>query len=154
MRAWALPSIFLVAGLSTIAIFTLAVANPSSTSEVKAKRPVQGDASAPVLIQEDGDFQCPSCGAFARGIEPQIRAAYIDTGRARTGRACAPPSSRASSRSPSGHESLGEPTVADAICDRLLAGAHRIELSAASLRRSEARTAPAAAATDGPATRP
>ena len=52
------------------------------------------------------------------------------------------------------HESLGEPTVADAICDRLLAGAHRIELSGASLRRSEARTAPAAAATDGPATRP
>jgi IstB-like ATP binding protein len=46
------------------------------------------------------------------------------------------------------HESLGEPTVADAICDRLLAGAHRIELSGASLRRSEARTAPAAAATE------
>jgi DNA replication protein DnaC len=33
------------------------------------------------------------------------------------------------------HEGLGEPTVADAICDRLLAGAHRIELTGASLRR-------------------
>ena len=52
------------------------------------------------------------------------------------------------------HESLGEPTVADAICDRLLAGAHRIELSGASLRRSEARTASRAPATDGQATRP
>jgi len=30
-----------------------------------------------------GDFQCPSCGAFFRGIEPQIRAAYIETGLAR-----------------------------------------------------------------------
>lgn len=37
------------------------------------------------------------------------------------------------------HEGLGEPTVADAICDRLLAGAHRIELSGASRRRSEPR---------------
>jgi DNA replication protein DnaC len=37
------------------------------------------------------------------------------------------------------HEGLGEPTVADAICDRLLAGAHRIELTGASLRRAEAR---------------
>lgn len=51
------------------------------------------------------------------------------------------------------HEGLGEPTVADAICDRLLAGAHRIELSGASLRRSEPRTAQAAPVTDAPASR-
>jgi DNA replication protein DnaC len=51
------------------------------------------------------------------------------------------------------HEGLGEPTVADAICDRLLAGAHRIELTGASLRRSEPRTASAPPASDGPATR-
>jgi DNA replication protein DnaC len=51
------------------------------------------------------------------------------------------------------HEGLGEPTVADAICDRLLAGAHRIELTGASLRRSEPRTAQATPASDGPATR-
>jgi len=48
---------------------------------------------------------------------------------------------------------FGEPTIADAICDRLLAGAHRIELSGASLRRSEPRTAQAAPATDAPANR-
>jgi len=48
------------------------------------------------------------------------------------------------------HEGLGEPTVADAICDRLLAGAHRIELSGASLRRSEPRSSPA---NDAPAAR-
>ena len=46
------------------------------------------------------------------------------------------------------HESLGEPTLADAICDRLLAAAHRIELSGASLRRSEPRTAQAHPASD------
>jgi IstB-like ATP binding protein len=46
------------------------------------------------------------------------------------------------------HESLGEPTVADAICDRLLASAHRIELSGASLRRSEPRTASRAMTAD------
>src|SRR3990172_12376974 len=39
------------------------------------------------------------------------------------------------------HEGLGEPTVADAICDRLLAGAHRIALTGSSLRRSQPRTA-------------
>ncbi len=46
-------------------------------------RPVLGRAAAPVAIHEYGDFQCPSCGAFARSIEPQVRAAYIDTGKAR-----------------------------------------------------------------------
>ena len=35
------------------------------------------------------------------------------------------------------HEHLGEPTVADAILDRLLHGAHRLELRGESLRRSE-----------------
>jgi hypothetical protein len=36
------------------------------------------------------------------------------------------------------HESLGEPTVADAILDRLLHGSHRIELRCESLRKSAA----------------
>lgn len=35
------------------------------------------------------------------------------------------------------HEALGEPTVADAILDRLLQGAHRIELQGESLRRAD-----------------
>ena len=34
-------------------------------------------------------------------------------------------------------EHLGEPTVADAILDRLLHGAHRLELSGESMRRAE-----------------
>jgi DNA replication protein DnaC len=35
------------------------------------------------------------------------------------------------------HEALGEPTIADAILDRLVHGAHRIELQGESLRRSQ-----------------
>jgi DNA replication protein DnaC len=35
------------------------------------------------------------------------------------------------------HEGLGEPTIADAILDRLLHGAYRLELRGASLRRAE-----------------
>ncbi len=83
LRTWALPSFFLVAALSVIAIVALAVMSPSAGGDVKATRPVLGESTAPVLIREYGDFQCPSCGAFFRGIEPQIRAAYIETGLAR-----------------------------------------------------------------------
>lgn len=35
------------------------------------------------------------------------------------------------------HEHLGDPTVADALLDRLLAGAHRIELTGESMRKKE-----------------
>jgi DNA replication protein DnaC len=47
------------------------------------------------------------------------------------------------------HEHLGEPTVADAILDRLLHGAHRLELSGESMRRAEPRLAPAEPTPDG-----
>ena len=35
------------------------------------------------------------------------------------------------------HEALGEPTVADAILDRLLQNAHRIDLAGESMRRPD-----------------
>jgi DNA replication protein DnaC len=38
------------------------------------------------------------------------------------------------------HEAIGEPTLADAICDRLIHAAHRIELKGASLREAKARS--------------
>jgi DNA replication protein DnaC len=48
------------------------------------------------------------------------------------------------------HEGLGEPTVADAILDRLLHGAHRLESPGESLRRSETAAAQTVeAASDG-----
>jgi len=39
------------------------------------------------------------------------------------------------------HEALGEPTIADAILDRLLHGAHRIELRGESLRKTQSKPA-------------
>jgi DNA replication protein DnaC len=41
------------------------------------------------------------------------------------------------------HEALGDPTVADAILDRLVHGAHRLELKGVSRRRAAARAADA-----------
>ncbi|MBA3235420.1 MAG: DsbA family protein [Chloroflexi bacterium] len=81
LRRLAFPAIFLVAGLAGIAIVALSLNSPADAGDAYASRPVLGETSAPVVIHEYGDFQCPSCGAFARSIEPQIRATYIDTGR-------------------------------------------------------------------------
>jgi protein-disulfide isomerase len=43
--------------------------------------PVRGDPNAPVTIVEYGDFQCPSCGAFARSTAPELIRRYVDTGK-------------------------------------------------------------------------
>jgi DNA replication protein DnaC len=48
------------------------------------------------------------------------------------------------------HEALGEPTVADAILDRLVHAAYRLELRGGSMRRGEGLTTPGSTATDGP----
>lgn len=42
-----------------------------------------GSPTAPVVIVEWSDFQCPFCGAFARDTEPALLAQYVDTGKAR-----------------------------------------------------------------------
>ena len=58
-----------------------------------------------------------------------------------TATAVPPPSSPASCRSPSWHEWIGDPTLGDAILDRLVHNAHRIELKGESMRRRAARRA-------------
>ena len=84
-RRWAIPGLLVAAVLVAIGVLAFgggvtASDPPGGTASVRA---ILGRAEAPVLIREYGDFQCPSCGAFARLIEPQIRAAYIDTGKVR-----------------------------------------------------------------------
>lgn len=61
---------------------------PASTpapisSSVVLSGTVLGSPDAPVTIEEWADFQCPACRAFAVTVEPQLRAAYIATGKVR-----------------------------------------------------------------------
>jgi len=59
-----------------------APAAPAGASVAYAA-PVRGDPAAPVTIVEYGDFQCPSCGAFTRSVEPELIRRYVDTGKAK-----------------------------------------------------------------------
>lgn len=83
IRPYVLPAIFLVAALAGIAAIAAAAIGAPTTTNSTAIRPVLGNPAAAVLIREYGDFQCPSCGAFARSIEPRLRTTFIDTGIAR-----------------------------------------------------------------------
>jgi protein-disulfide isomerase len=75
-----MPVFLGVAGLAAILVIGTGMAAGPASSDLPAIRPVMGAADAPIVIREYADFQCPACGAFARHIEPQIRAAYVDTG--------------------------------------------------------------------------
>jgi protein-disulfide isomerase len=84
LRTWALPGLVGAVVLTIVALGAFGGGSAvDAAGSATSPRPVLGDAAAPVVIREYADFQCPSCGAFARLIEPQIRAAYIDTGKVR-----------------------------------------------------------------------
>jgi protein-disulfide isomerase len=69
--------------------------HPSRATNTDAVRPapaaadpdrefdVIGDADAPVVIIEFTDLQCPYCAKFATQTFPQLKTAYIDTGKLR-----------------------------------------------------------------------
>lgn len=54
---------------------------PPVAAEVPVDGRTMGNADAPVTLVEYGDFQCPGCGQFARGIESQIVENYVTTGQ-------------------------------------------------------------------------
>jgi protein-disulfide isomerase len=43
---------------------------------------IEGQSNAPLGIITYSDFQCPFCGKFAREVLPELRSAYLETGRA------------------------------------------------------------------------
>jgi protein-disulfide isomerase len=45
--------------------------------------PFLGDAKAPIVIVEFGDYECPYCGMHAKQVLPQILTNYVKTGKVR-----------------------------------------------------------------------
>lgn len=45
-------------------------------------QPVMGDTGAKVSIVEFGDYKCPSCKAWGETVWPQLKADYVDSGKA------------------------------------------------------------------------
>lgn len=57
---------------------------PDAATLIESARGItKGDPDAPVHIIEFGDYQCPSCQAFALRVVPALQAEYIDQGLAR-----------------------------------------------------------------------
>ena len=81
VRAWALPGILLLA-IAVGVVFAVATRKPAAPARAEPA-PVLGAATAPVVLAAYEDFQCPSCGAFARQVEPELIRRYIDTGKVR-----------------------------------------------------------------------
>jgi protein-disulfide isomerase len=75
-------------GVSLSAAVMLALAGCGVSSDRSAARDeagrdnVRGQPTAPVTIEEWGDYQCPACGAFAR-LQPELDAAVLANGSAR-----------------------------------------------------------------------
>jgi len=42
-----------------------------------------GNADAPVVVVEYGDYQCPACGDFASNVKPKIMEEFVNTGQVR-----------------------------------------------------------------------
>src|SRR5207248_2211988 len=86
----ALALIALVAG----ALIVSKAAQPATTADSFTARTVnapsgvtpegyayKGSLNAPVMVIEYGDFQCPSCAAFATQQEAAIDQRYVETGK-------------------------------------------------------------------------
>lgn len=98
--------LFGAAGLGVVVLLAVAALSGSGTEQAKPKpratasasrtptwpgpkapgvdnRMIRGRASAPVVIEEFGDYQCPECGNFTRKIEPALISRYVNAGVAR-----------------------------------------------------------------------
>ena len=82
MRA-ALPTVALTVALAAAAVTAQAADLPPQLAGVAPDDHVMGKADAPVTVIEYGSVACPACAAFNESVFPQIKAKYIDTGKAR-----------------------------------------------------------------------
>jgi protein-disulfide isomerase len=78
--------LFALGGAAAFGLVAFLFVRPSfeatASPPVPYTTPVRGATTAPVNIVEYGDFQCPSCGAFFRTVEPRLIADYVNTGKA------------------------------------------------------------------------
>jgi len=77
-----------IAVAAVVALIVLGNVQPpappsASAAGITVAANAMGAATAPVTIEEFADFQCPACRAFATGTEPQLRTAYVATGKVR-----------------------------------------------------------------------
>lgn len=73
---------FLAAAAAVIAAPQAAFAQEISYEKALAER-VLGKAEAPIVITEYASLTCPHCARFHKETLPRIKAAYIDTGKAK-----------------------------------------------------------------------
>jgi protein-disulfide isomerase len=73
---------FLAAAAAVIAAPRAAFAQEISHEKALAER-VLGKAEAPIVITEYASLTCPHCARFHKETLPKIKAAYIDTGKAK-----------------------------------------------------------------------
>lgn len=66
-------------GEDAAAIYQALAANPQSAGPPQPY--TLGDSTAPVVLEEFGDFECPSCGRFATITEPDVRTRLVQTGQ-------------------------------------------------------------------------
>ena len=91
LAAVAFATTLLLAGCATTVESPAPASTPAATaSEPPARAPgsqgdprVLGADTAPVLIVEFTDLQCPYCARFALETWPLLRARYVDTGKVR-----------------------------------------------------------------------
>jgi protein-disulfide isomerase len=85
IAALAAIAVILACGKSTSAsVASAATAGPDSVLLKRADHArILGSANAPLWVVEVSDFQCPYCRQFHDQSYPELKRAYVDSGRAR-----------------------------------------------------------------------
>ena len=73
--------------VAVVLVGIVAIVFPKSQNNFKPVEVSQdkstGNADAPVVVVEYGDYQCPGCGRFAKSVKPKIVEEFVNTGQVR-----------------------------------------------------------------------